>query len=453
MGSTASCEDVFTTASPEPAELYVASRGRIMGLSSRGDVRWGLSPGEFNEELCSLALIQPQSLEARQMGLAGANSTLIAFDAASGQIEWRTRLSPTHDAAVVIEVCGPELIGRLSADAQTGNLFYAGCNGSLFGVHVSTGEIAWRVELPGAKAQLVTLTMSGPNELAVASRGKIFLINAHSGEVTWKCKVKPSVKCHATLSIAPAHDFIYFGMHGRVGAVSKSTGAKMWELKISKGTNQQGSNLFSSVVTTLFAFDKLFCISGGVLLSLEPSSGVCTWQLDLDLPAASSASLASHNGHLYVAISGHLVQVDPRSGRVDWACFIPSILQAMPMLCTETSILVGVAGGLAMVEGGVVTQMYPELLDQDTRVATLAGQSCAGSLRQCPAAQVAQLHEDLQGFVKPARCVDESASIMQATPTTETTPVSPTPVDDEGRTFLHAQDLDHIAQEKFIASH
>ena len=73
MGAVPStvAEDVWTTASPEPAELYLASRGRIVGLGSCGSIRWGLAPGDLTDELCSLALIQPQSLESRPMGLAG----------------------------------------------------------------------------------------------------------------------------------------------------------------------------------------------------------------------------------------------------------------------------------------------------------------------------------------------------------------------------------------------
>lgn len=82
-------------------------------------------------------------------------------------------------------------------------------------------------------------------------------------------------------------NYIYLGIKGRVVALERNSGQKMWE------TQLKVKGLTDGFVNVVFDDDALFAHSGGELFCLDPVSGKLRWHNDLPGLGYGMATFAS----------------------------------------------------------------------------------------------------------------------------------------------------------------
>ena len=121
------------------------------------------------------------------------------------------------------------------------DLVLAGCNGHAVGVDVTNGRIIWKYDLPVMRYQSVTLLLQG-HFLYTGSYGKVIKLDAVSGMLEWRSKIKSSQKCHLSLALDLEKNALVVGLHGRVAMLDLDGGEMRWQDKILISTLKSDPN-------------------------------------------------------------------------------------------------------------------------------------------------------------------------------------------------------------------
>jgi outer membrane protein assembly factor BamB len=314
------------------------------------------------------------------------DSTVRAFDAASGSKKWERQIAPKHAG-------GGDVGGELAF--AEGKLFATNGFGEVLALDPATGEIAWRRDLQGptrapplvvggrvfaitqdnqlhaldSKNGTVLWTHSGLSEvtdmLGAASpalegdtvivpytSGEIYALRAENGRVLWSDTLAAVRRADAISALAdirgnPVVDrdrVIAVGHSGRTVSIDLRSGARAWEASIGGITEPWVAGKFVYVLSTT---NQLIC--------LTRDDGRVRWVAQLDRwgdPEKKKDIIVWHGpvmagGKLYLAGSaGKLIAVSPLDGKVLTTIELGDPGIATPIVAARTLYVLTEAGDL-----------------------------------------------------------------------------------------------------------
>lgn len=143
-----------------------------------------------------------------------------------------------------------------------------GTRGFVRAVQQRSGRKVWETSLPETGYDLVTLLRCG-DQLFAGSRGRVFALDARTGEILWKNELRGMKFEHMVLATEPAAPSVFVGTYGHVVAISKKTGRARWKTSLPKT---------GYVLVTLVCEEgRLFAGSKGLLFGIEPNRGEIEW--------------------------------------------------------------------------------------------------------------------------------------------------------------------------------
>jgi len=246
--------------------------------------------------------------------------SLIAFDLASGKVQWRRpygdlEVSPlVHRQKILVgntagfffcvdkatgnmiwkfEIADNTLMKgiRSSAAIYAGTVFFGAEDGAVYALDVESGKLRWRSETEGSITS--TPCISGETVFIGNLAGTVWALDAASGSVRWKASAGSSIYA----SPGVAHDLVYVGTTGgRLVALRGGTGETAWKSDLGGVINSapaiSGSVLYvGTLKKTLYALDAA---TGAVLMNQA-------------VPGRIKTSPAVARGHIYVATDERLL--------------------------------------------------------------------------------------------------------------------------------------------------
>ncbi len=282
------------------------------------------------------------------MALAGgvlyastAYGELIAFDAASGAVQWRQRLGSVLGSPTV----------------SNGVIYVVGQNSEAWAVEADDGRLRWQIPAPPAQSVLVggaAPAISDRSVLLPFPTGEIMAVLPDSGVRVWGTQIAGGRlgAAYADLNDITADPVvvggtIYVGnQSGRVAAIAAQTGENRW-------TAREGA--YSPI---LVAGDALFFVSDrNELLRLDAGSGARVWGSELPLfererPRRRKAVFTHFGpilagGRLVVASGDGLIRFfSPESGELTGSIELRGGAAANPIVVDDTLLVVSGDGRL-----------------------------------------------------------------------------------------------------------
>jgi len=271
---------------------------------------------------------------------AGFNRFAIAMDATTGDTVWIHTFDESFARGPVTFAVFPKT-----------PVIYVASKGKIKGIFADDGTKKWSRNLPGTGYDVVNLCIGKTKEqLFAGTRGNVFLLNGETGEIVWNNTIKGSrfgqstSACHTCLTLVDNGHQIAYGMHGRLGGLSATTGDSIWEVKIKKlectdsivpilavnlrnhAEEQLGVLSSPSMSTKQF----LFAASAGVVYCADPQQSkgeAIVWERDLFAGiklAIEQPALCFTDGKLIITMVAHAIALDPYNGQILWATFLLS---------------------------------------------------------------------------------------------------------------------------------
>ena len=237
-----------------------------------------------------------------------------ARTASVGSLVWDTDLpANTHRAAPVL--WDGDLLVSLQDESSMGE-------SGVCRVSAVTGEILWRVRTDSAVRNSVTVT-DGDSCLALTSAGRLYKIDATSGEVRWQLDTAGFPERWMATSPAVRGDVVYVGAKSGYAAFDLESGGQLWDTRFVGTYDLIADPLgdkWGCYASPLVFEDLLVAfVPRRGLVTLDRSTGRVAWEPAFDgaedywaAPILASDLLVSGGE------PGKLIVVAPRSGEVLW---------------------------------------------------------------------------------------------------------------------------------------
>ena len=231
-----------------------------------------------------------------------------------GTLVWETSLAANVHRATPVLWDG-DLLVSLQDESSRGE------NG-VCRVSGATGEVVWKVPTDSAVRNSVTVAADGAC-LAFTSTGRLYSIDAASGEVRWQVDTPEFPQRWAATSPAVRDETVYVGAKSGYAAYDIETGRERWHTGF-VGTYDliadPPGDKWGCYASPLVHQDLLIAfVPRRGLVALDRATGWVTWELSLDgtedywaAPVFAGDRLVSGGE------PGKLVVVAPRSGEVLW---------------------------------------------------------------------------------------------------------------------------------------
>jgi outer membrane protein assembly factor BamB len=143
---------------------------------------------------------------------------LYAFDALSGQLEWRRQL--LEDGKTDIKTTPTLLPDR-------GLVVFGAWSGKVYALDEDTGEMVWEHPTGGSMMASTAVLPSAGIVYAASPTGKLFALDARSGQSVWTVDV--GAHLYSSPAVSGDGRAVVFGAgDGNIIAVSATTGETMW---------------------------------------------------------------------------------------------------------------------------------------------------------------------------------------------------------------------------------
>ena len=243
------------------------------------------------------------ALEGKHVYAAGYKGEVIAYDVATGHVDWRTRLKKTPFSG------GPA--------AGAGLVAVGTSEGEVVAFDADTGKQRWRVRLNGE-----ILAAPAISERAVAVRtvdGKLRALSPKDGHELWTQEQQvPRLSLRGTSRPVIAGDFTLCGFdNGKVVAVNNSDGSVQWEAVIQAPHGRTELERLVDIDSTprVMGQDVFTVGFQGRIARLNLDNGQVWWQHD----ASSYRGIALDDDAIYIAMAdGEVVAMRPRTGAEVW---------------------------------------------------------------------------------------------------------------------------------------
>jgi outer membrane protein assembly factor BamB len=218
---------------------------------------------------------------------------VVAFDAHTGKIRWRTRMGPTESSPLV-----------------AGDLLVVGdWRGDVTALGRRTGAVRWRYRTDGRVKGAVAV--SGNRLFVGAYDGRLYSLDLRTGRLIWRSDSQEGFGGRGTFYSTPAVAYgrVYIGStDGKLYSFGATSGDLIW----SQGTGGyvysspavwQGRVYAGSYSKKLYAFDA--------------ATGEIVWEFDADGPISGAPTVMA--GNVYAAtLEGTTYALNARTGRQVW---------------------------------------------------------------------------------------------------------------------------------------
>ena len=311
---------------------------------------WSASVADKGAKVLRLGL--NIAAEGNRVYAAGFKGEVVALDAASGHVVWRTKLKKAPFSG------GPGVGGDLVAVGTS--------EGEVVALESASGKVRWRVRLNGE-----VLAAPAISEKAVAVRtvdGKLRALSPKDGHELWtQDQQVPRLSLRGTSGPVIAGDLTLCGFdNGKVIAVNMNDGSLQWEATVAPPHGRTELERLVDVDSTPHvAGNEVFTVGfQGRVAMLALDTGQVWWSHD----ASSYRGIGLDGEALYIPMAdGEVVAMRQRSGAELWR---------------QKVLLHRGLSGLALTDNSVVAadfQGYVHWLDKAT--GELAGRTRASKRR------------------------------------------------------------------------
>ena len=308
---------VFTYGRTTVASLTPLRFGGL-DTSSRGYRTVRFKPAGFDFELAPLGMVGRRP--PRRSATAQAESGSV------GSQVWQTDLpANVHRAAPVL--WGGDLFVSLQDESSGGE------NG-VCRVSSSTGEVVWRARTDSAVRNSVTVAQDGAC-LACTSAGRLYNIDAASGEIRWQIDTPEFPERWIATSPAVGGGAVFVGAKSGYAAYNLETGDELWATRFA-GTYDliadPAGDKWGCYASPIVCDDLLLTfVPRRGLVALDRATGRIRWEVALDGTEDYWAAPVLAGGRLVSGGEpGKLMAVAPQSGEVLWHTEVMGVHQPDP---------------------------------------------------------------------------------------------------------------------------
>lgn len=295
-----SSQEPVAPANPLP-EIDNAFEARALWSASVGD-----GVGSYYSQL------RP-AVDGARLFAASRDGVLAAYDRASGERLWRTRLDKLE---INENQRSPRISGGLTA--AYGNLYFGSENGIVYAVSQADGELLWTRDVPGEV--LAAPAVDEGKVVVHTSAGNLVALDSTSGEQQWLLRnEQPSLTLRSMSTPVTAGGAVLYGRaDGRLGIALLANGQPVRDTRIAspRGATEL-ERMVDVAARPVILGDILFAIAyNGQLTAHQLISGQELWKRQYQ----GSRDLSTDGRLLYISDSrGHLFAVEARSGSEVWS--------------------------------------------------------------------------------------------------------------------------------------
>lgn len=295
-----SSQEPVAPANPLP-EIDNAFETRALWSASVGD-----GVGSYYSQL------RP-AVDGAHLFAASRDGVLAAYDRASGERLWRTRLDKLE---INENQRSPRISGGLTA--AYGNLYFGSENGIVYAVSQADGELLWTRDVPGEV--LAAPAVDEGKVVVHTSAGNLVALDSTSGEQQWLLRnEQPSLTLRSMSTPVTAGGAVLYGRaDGRLGIALLANGQPVRDTRIAspRGATEL-ERMVDVAARPVILGDILFAIAyNGQLTAHQLISGQELWKRQYQ----GSRDLSTDGRLLYISDSrGHLFAVEARSGSEVWS--------------------------------------------------------------------------------------------------------------------------------------
>ncbi|RDI74274.1 WD40-like repeat [Gaiella occulta] len=239
---------------------------------------------------------------------------VVAFDALSGRVRWRTEIGPTESSPLV----------------HQGRVYVGDWRGTIYALDQRTGTVRWTFRTGGrVKGALAAL---GNRLFAGSYDGRLYALDSRTGALQWRSSSQDRLggrgRFYSTPAVAYGRVFIG-STDGKVYAFGATTGDLLW-------SRSTGGYVYSSPAV----WERLVYAGSysGALYAIDAASGETAWRFAAGGPISGAPTVMG--GLVYVAtLGGRTYAVDARSGRRVWS--FPDGQYSPIVADADTAVLVG----------------------------------------------------------------------------------------------------------------
>jgi outer membrane protein assembly factor BamB len=339
---TGSSKQLPLTAQP------IAANGKVFTLDTRANVR-----AFHNQTGKSLWSSNVQHLTEKEPvisgGLAYDNNIVyvtsgydevLALNAATGAIIWRTKISAGSRAAPTI---------------KNGRVFVKGMNNNAIALDSQTGKILWEYEGVGETTALLGAASPVADDQLVIpafSSGDLVALRVENGAVVWSDSLANSLRLGGMAGLSDIRGLpvmkgdlvlaVSFG--GKMAAFDKRNGQRLWQKEISSAETPWLSGNTVYVLSSDFNLMALNVMNGDILWvspvqkyeNAESHKGLLSW-----------AGPIMAGGRLILSASnGRMLEIDPKTGNEITRWDIKKPVRFAPIVADGTLFIIAEDGSL-----------------------------------------------------------------------------------------------------------
>lgn len=219
---------------------------------------------------------------------------VVAFDALTGRVRWRTEIGPTESSPLV----------------HQGRIYVGDWRGRVYALSERTGQIVWTFRtgdrVKGAVAALGNRVFVGSYD------GSLYALDSRTGALQWRSASQGRLgglgQFYSTPAVAYGRVFIG-STDGKVYAFGATTGDLLW-------SRSTGGYVYSSPAV----WEKLVLVGSysGSLFAIDAATGEVRWRFPAGGHISGAPTVMA--GNVYVAtLSRRTFAVDGRTGHQVWS--------------------------------------------------------------------------------------------------------------------------------------
>jgi len=289
--------------------------GHIMAGGNLADV-WDESFGKGSSKR-NVLIAKPVANSSTVFAM-DVDAVVRAFDLTDGDEIWKKRLKHANKETKSSSLLGGGLaLYKDKVFATTGF-------GKVFALDAKSGDIVWENDLKSP----IRIAPTVDDELLIAQTldNGIYTINLADGKILWKDKLE----AEATTMIggaAPAYsvskDLVVAAFsNGQVQAYKASTGTPLWaEWLIPEDATESMADITAIKANPIIDTDRVYAVGyNGPLAAIDIRTGAKIWQREI---AASSQPWLAGKFLFVLTNDGDLLAMDKNDGKIVWKTIVP----------------------------------------------------------------------------------------------------------------------------------
>lgn len=218
---------------------------------------------------------------------------VVAFDALTGKVRWRTEIGPTESSPLVYQ----------------GRVYVGDWRGRIYALDARSGKVRWSYATGGRVKGAVAA--SGNRVFAGAYDGRLYALDSRTGALRWRSSSQERLGGPGTFYATPAVAYgrVFVGStDGKVYAFGAASGDLLW-------SRSTGGYVYSSpAVWSRLVFAGSYA---GSVVALDAASGEERWRFATNGPVSGAPTVMA--GLVYVSsLRERTYALDARSGRQVW---------------------------------------------------------------------------------------------------------------------------------------